>query len=269
VPEPELRLDPDAAGFLEQLAWLDVPAGPRARYEFLCSHFGGERVELNEVCEIDAPVRGRLYFQGAGPLLVWFHGGRFISGSLETHDAVCRRLARALDGRVLAVDYRLAPEHPFPAAFEDARAAADYALSLDAAAAAGGDSAGAALALACGLDTAALVYPMLDPACGAGSHARFAGGPGPSSEDMRAGWAQFLPAGARFSIETAHVRRALLFTAECDPLLDEGLSLLQRLSSIEHCHFKGQIHGFLTYPARFSAAQTVVDRIALFLRSGS
>lgn len=266
MPEPELTLHPDAAAFLEEVAALDVPAGARARYEFLCRRFAGETAPVREVREITAPVRSRLYVHGPGPLLLWFHGGRFISGSLETHDALCRRLARALDGRVLATDYRLAPEHSCQEILDDARAAAGLALSLDPEAAAGGDSAGASLALASRLATVALVYPMLDPTCDTPSHLRFAAGPGPSSAGMREGWRQLLPRDTPFELETQRVRRALVVTAGIDPLLDEGLNLLNVLPETQHLHFEGHIHGFLTYPARFQAAQTVVDRIALFLR---
>lgn len=268
MSERELKLAPEAAAFLDEISRLEVPAGARARYEFLCARYAGETVEVREVVELDRPLRMRRYSHGPGPLLLWFHGGRFISGSLETHDALCRRLARAIDGQVLAVDYRLAPEHHYPAAFEDARRAAEFALTLRADVAAGGDSAGGALAVACGIETVALVYPMIDPACDTASHLRFKNGPGPSGNDMRAGWEQFLPRGG-FELPTRHVRRALVVTSEIDPLRDEGLELLSRIFATQHEHLPGAIHGFLTYPARFSAAQFVIDRIALFLRSGS
>jgi acetyl esterase len=259
-------LDPESARFLSGLESLAIPKDLRERYEFLCARFAGERVEVREVEPVAGPVPARLYRQGGGRLLVWFHGGRFVSGSLDTHDALCRRLARSLDGAVLAVDYRLAPEHPYPAAFDDARVAACFARSLDPHAAAGGDSAGAAVALASGLETVALIYPMIDPACGTPSHRKFANGPGPTGESMRAGWAQFLTAGGVFELPVGHVRRALVFTAEIDPLRDEGERLAGQLSACEHVPLKGHIHGFMTYPARFSSVDMVVSRVASFLR---
>lgn len=259
-----MTLHPEAEAFLSELAELEIPKAARERYEFLCARFAGDPAAVGELREIEKPVAGRLYRDGPGPLLVWFHGGRFISGSLNTHDALCRRLARALEGSVLAVNYRLAPEHPYPAAFEDARAAADYARTLDENAAAGGDSAGAALALACGLETVALVYPMADPSCSGASHDRFAYGPGPSSAEMRAGWEQFLPRNASLDLPLQHVRRALVVTAEIDPLLDEGLRLASVLPDAKHVHVEGHIHGFLTYAARFSAAANIVSEIAAF-----
>ncbi len=268
MPEPGLTLEPEAARFLRELESLPAPQDPRERYEFLCARFAGERLKVREVEPAPAPVQGRLYRQGGGPLLVWFHGGRFISGSLETHDALCRRLARALDGTVLAVNYRLAPEHPYPAAFEDAIAASSLARVLDPCAAAGGDSAGAALALASGLETAALIYPMVEPRCDTPSHRRFANGPGPAGESMRAGWSQFLPPGIEFNLPLRHVRRALVVTAEIDPLHDEGVRLARQLPNCEEMRLKGHIHGFMTYPARFSAVDSVVSRVASFLGGG-
>jgi acetyl esterase len=265
VPEPELILDPESSKFLNELETLPIPPDARERYDFLCARFAGERVEVREVEPVAGPVPARLYRQGDGRLLVWFHGGRFISGSLETHDALCRRLARALDGSVLAVDYRLAPEHPYPAAFEDARAAASFARSLDLHAASGGDSAGAAVALASGLETVALIYPMVDPGCDTPSHGKYVAGPGPTGEAMRAGWAQFLPAGSVFELPLGHVRRAMVVTAGIDPLRDEGERLAAQLPDCEHVPLKGHIHGFMTYPARFSAVDRVVSRVASFL----
>lgn len=265
MSEPELKLHAESRRFLEELGGLTIPADARERYENLCARFAGDLVEVREIEPLERPVRGRLYRQGPGRLLVWFHGGRFISGSLGTHDALCRRLARALDGAVLAVDYRLAPEHPYPAAFEDARAAAGLARTLAGDIAAGGDSAGAALALASGVETVALIYPMVDPRCDTASHRQFASGPGPSGESMRAGWAQFLAGGAEFELPMSHVRRALVITAEIDPLRDEGERLAGQLAGAEHLQVAGHIHGFMTYPARFSAVDEAISRVASFL----
>jgi acetyl esterase len=94
-------------------------------------------------------LRARQYWPSADatlPLVVYFHGGRFISGDLDSHDTICRTLAIAANCRVLAVDYRLAPEHRFPAAADDAAQAVEWALGQGIPVAVAGDSAGANLA---------------------------------------------------------------------------------------------------------------------------
>src|ERR1017187_4964006 len=94
-------------------------------------------------------LRARQYWPAASPalpLLVYFHGGRFISGDLDSHDAICRMLALAAGCRVLAVDYRLAPNHRFPAAAEDAALSVEWAFEQRIPVAVAGDSAGANLA---------------------------------------------------------------------------------------------------------------------------
>jgi acetyl esterase len=116
---------------------------------------------------------------GAGDLLVFFHGGGLVSSSLETHDAACRRLACGCGFDVLSIDYRLAPEHPYPAAHDDAEAALAFAAETlrPRRLLAGGDSAGGLLAVASAhrragagrpLDGLALFYPLLalDPVAG-------------------------------------------------------------------------------------------------------
>ena len=134
---------------------------------------------LAEVRDLTIPTPGqdlaaRLYRSGAGPgdLLVFFHGGGLVSSSLETHDSVCRRLAAGSGFDVLAIGYRRAPEHPYPAAHDDAEAALAYAADRlrPGRLLAGGDSAGGLLAVAAArrraradrpLDGLALFYPLL------------------------------------------------------------------------------------------------------------
>jgi acetyl esterase len=199
-----------------------------------------------------------------------------ISGDLETHDSLCRHLAAASGWQVLAVDYRLGPEHPYPAAVEDAmRVVTEIAPR----AALGGDSAGASLALS-GFtrETPALVliYPMVDATRGCESHAEFRTGPGTSSEDIRYGYDQWLPPGADprdprvsplFDPRLVEAPRSLVVTCGVDPLRDEGLLLRDRLPRCEHLHFEGEVHGFLTYPARFAAAGRTIAAMANFLNS--
>ena len=132
-----MPLDPEIAAYLE--AQKRLP--PRAALDIAAT-----RERLRQAAALAGPppalprvenlvlagyLRARQYWPVAGaalPLLVYFHGGRFISGDLESHDTICRMLALAAGCRVLAVDYRLAPEHRFPAAAEDAALAVEWAL---------------------------------------------------------------------------------------------------------------------------------------------
>ena len=206
-----MPLDPEIAAYLE--AQKHLP--PRASLDIAAT-----RERLRQAASLAGPppalarvenlvlagyLRARQYWPTAGgtlPLLVYFHGGRFISGDLESHDAVCRTLAVAANCRVLAVDYRLAPEHRFPAAAEDAALAVEWALGQSMPVAVAGDSAGANLAAGAALTPGGralrcqlLIYPMIDATCGMPSYAAFAEGYGPGAADMQRGWREYLPEG--------------------------------------------------------------------------
>jgi acetyl esterase len=285
---PELH--PDCLAYLDDLRALNLPASTSAeirhRYRALCARFAGPLAPV-PVQEISAPIIARLYGLG-DRLLAWFHGGRMVSGGLDTHDAPCRLLAFRSGWRVLAVDYRLAPEHPFPAALEDAAAALRFAASLSPTLAAGGDSAGAHLALTAASEAApplhalVLIYPMIDATRSLPSHTEFEHGPGTSSRDIAAGYQWWLPLGTNpgdprvsplFYPNFAALPRSFVLTAGFDPLRDEGLQLVQRLEAgrvpVTHVHFPQHLHGFLTFPARFAAAETAVRHVAQFLSPGS
>ena len=274
-------LSPDSAAYLAEVARLSLPAGTideiRARYKSLCAHFAPPRLEVASVVD---SARTRLYANDdRAPVLVWFHGGRMISGDLETHDALCRQLVHTSGWRVLAVDYRLAPEHPCPAAFDDAALAMHAACSLSSTVAVGGDSAGAILAIDAarrGSVAMVLVYPMIDATLSCPSHAEFRTGPGPSSEDMRFGYDLWLQPGTDrrdrrisplFDPNLAALPPAFIAVSGIDSLRDEGMRFAQKLPSPTLVRYEGEVHGFLTYPARFQAAGDVIERIAAFLRT--
>jgi len=274
-------LAPDSAAYLAEVARLNLPARTideiRARYRRLCAHFAPPRPEVVSIVDNS---RTRLYANSdSAPVLVWFHGGRMISGDLETHDALCRQLVHHTGWRVLAVDYRLAPEHPSPAAFEDAACAMRSACLLSPTVAAGGDSAGAILAIdAARIGAAAmvLIYPMIDATLSLPSHAEFRTGPGPSSEDMRFGYDLWLQPGTDrrnprisplFETNPAALPPAFVAVSGVDSLRDEGLRFAQKMSSVTLAFYEGEVHGFLTYAARFRAAGDVVERIAAFLQT--
>src|SRR3954470_9053901 len=200
-----------------------------------------------------AGLPARLYIphDETGALLVYFHGGGWVVGNLDTHDAPCRALATASGARVLSVDYRLAPEHPFPAPVDDALEAFRDAVAKapdPARVAVGGDSAGGHLAAVTAQLAAAdggpapafqlLVYPATDMAVMHPSRELFAEGFLLTKSSMDYYEACFLPEGtdlrqARVSPlhapDVSGVAPALVVTAGFDPLRDEGEAYAARL----------------------------------------
>ncbi len=221
------------------------------------------------------------------PLIVYFHGGRFISGDLESHDPLCRQLAHATNCRVLAVDYRLSPEHPFPAAADDADTALAWAMANSASTALMGDSAGANLAAVAAngyhgsaqMAAQVLVYPMIDATCSLVSHREFSTGYGPTSQDMQRGWHEYLqdkadPRNPRVSPlyqdDLRHLPSTLVITAEYDALRDEGELYARKIEAAGvsvTCHrYAGAIHGFFTMQGVLRLAREALQESAAFLR---
>jgi acetyl esterase len=202
-------LDPEVAAFLERQkgqpprSSLDVAATREMMRK--AAALAGDPPDLANVEDrivSGVPAREYVPFEGALPLLVYFHGGRFFSGDLESHDPLCRILAQACACRVLAVDYRMAPEHRFPAALDDACAAVQWAVGQGSPVAIAGDSAGANLAIGAArtvrnpaIRCQVLIYPMINAVCQSASYKEFAEGFGPGAEDMKRGWREYLPEG--------------------------------------------------------------------------
>lgn len=221
-------------------------------------------------------VRVRLYGEESAGALLYFHGGRFISGDLDSHDWFCRELAGRSGCRVCAVDYRLAPEHQFPAAYEDGLAAADWLRGRADRLAIGGDSAGGALAAAMagtGFAWQMLFYPMLD----ATSDQALAAGPWPNAADMRRGWRAYAPhdetnplVSPLFVVDSGKFPPTYLVTAEVDPLREENLAFAARLRaagvSVEHHDYPGMVHGFALMTGVFAQAREAVQTAAGALR---
>ncbi len=218
-------------------------------------------------------------------LLVFLHGGGWVIGNLETHDNLCRILANSSGHAVLSIDYRLAPEHPFPAALEDAVAAIRWAhanaTSLGCSPdrlAIGGDSAGATLAIVVGhlapvrLSYQVLVYPATDLTCSFPSFTENADGPQLTAAAMSWFVNHYLDGTStsltdpRVSPHFAadHVVAAspptMLITAQYDPLRDEGDAYAARLAALgvptSHVRFSGMYHGF------FSQSDFLDDAVA-------
>ena len=305
-----MQLDPGAATVLEMIRmagrppWHTVtPDEARANYLAGRAVTAPEPVAVAELRDLSAPgphgpVPLRLYrpasapAQGA-PVLVFFHGGGWVLGNLESHDGVCRHLAARSGCVVVATDYRLAPEHKFPAAADDALAATAFvagqaaSLGIDPARlAVGGDSAGGNLAAVVALlarEAAGgapriayqmLLYPATDFAMDTPSHAAFAEGhllTRPSMEWFRdhylrgpadaADWrASPLRAASLAGLPPAYV-----LTASHDPLRDEGEAYARRLVDagvpVTLWRAPGQIHGFLPQGRIIAAAQAALDRL--------
>lgn len=233
------------------------------------------------------------------PVLVYFHGGGWVIGDLDTHDTLCRELCNLSGCAVIAVDYRLAPEHPFPAAMEDALAATRWvrdnadALRVDAARlAVGGDSAGGNLAavVALALREAAepqpvhqlLIYPATDQRRGAPSHTSNAQGYLLTRDTMDYFHDHYLPDRAQdldwrasplLHANLAGLPPALVLTAGYDPLRDEGLQYAHALSAAGTrttlVNFERQIHGFITMGKVLDEANDAVRLCAALLRAAT
>jgi acetyl esterase len=244
-----------------------------------------------------AGLPARLYTPSLsrGGLLVFFHGGGFMYGDLESHDPACRLLAEQSGARVLAIDYRLAPEQPFPAAYDDALAAyrwvVEHSDELDIdpqRLAVGGDSAGGNLAIGVAVEAARtglplafqlLIYPVTDAVRDTASGRLFADGFYLTRDFMDLAAQSYVvdtdPRDPRVSPAYAELPAGLapayVATAGFDPLRDEGEAFAQRLAGagavIEVRRFDGLIHGFLNVGVG-RAAPAANAEIAAALRAG-
>ncbi len=257
---------------------------------------------VDSVTEIDANgIALRLYRPlGAGaavlPALVYFHGGGWVIGDLDTHDTLCRELANGAGCAVVSVDYRLAPEHVFPAAVDDSLAATRFvhaqavSLGLDAARiAVGGDSAGGNLAAVVAIAARdagdlplayqLLIYPATDQHRSAPSHTTNGQGYLLTSDTMAYFGGHYLPDPAAFDgwrasplhhADLSKLPPALVLTAGFDPLRDEGAAYADRLSAAgtptTYVCFERQIHGFILMGRVLDEARSAVALCAAELR---
>jgi len=230
----------------------------------------------------------------AQPAILFLHGGGWVLGDLDGVDALCRALANRTRAIVVSADYRLAPEHRFPAALDDAwtvliwlyENARELGADPDRLAVAG-ESAGANLAAAAArrahadpdspqprLRAQLLAYPALDGALATASYDGLGTGFGLTREQMRWYWETYAPDGAARAPEASPLRapdlaglpQALIVQAELDPLLDDGLDYAQRLRAAgvdADVHvWLGMVHGFLRYRGLLDDAHDALDEAA-------
>ena len=281
-------LTPAMADLLDKIARADrapfhtqTVAEARAAYESVAEVLEPPRVPLARVEDIRIPaadgvlLRARLYAASNHvlPTLLYLHGGGFTIGNLETHDSLCRQLALRSGAAVVALDYRLAPEHRFPVAVQDAWAAMHWlarhagTLGLDGTRlAVGGDSAGGTLAAVCAIharDTGlalraqVLITPGTTAFADTPSHGRFAEGYLLEAAGIEWFFNHYIEAAQRsdwrFAPLEAHdlegVAPACVVLAECDPLVDEGVAYADRLRQagvrVELELVRGVTHDFI------------------------
>ncbi len=230
------------------------------------------------------------------PVLVWYHGGGYVIGDLDTHDSVCRALANEADCIVVAVDYRLAPEHKFPAAVDDCEAAlkwvAKHAPEINADGAriaVGGDSAGGNLATVVSIlarDAGfpnivfqLLIYPVTAPEPETKSHHAFAEGYLLTRKTITWFFTHYI----RSSKDTKDFRYApleaddlsslppaLIIVAGYDPLRDEGVEYAEAMihagNRVRLSNYEGMVHGFYLMGGMVDASRRAVSESAAMLR---
>jgi len=307
-------LHPHARALLDLIAERGVPpthtltpAEARAVYRDRRGFTQPEAPPVGGLRELQAdgpygPIALRLYrplgatADQALPALVYYHGGGWVIGDLDTHDTLCRELANHSGCAVVSVDYRLAPEHRFPAAVDDSIAALRWvrrqaaALGIDAQRiAVGGDSAGGNLAAVVALAARdagdappafqLLIYPATDQHRSTPSHRTNGQGYLLTTDTMAYFTDHYIPDRAHYADwraspllhpDLSGLPPALVLTAGYDPLRDEGLAYAQRLTEAgnraTHLSFERQIHGFILMGKVLDEANTAVQLCAAALR---
>jgi acetyl esterase len=306
-----MSLDPQVQEFLEQLERLGLPplsSLEPAEARELAAKLRGKplkpqavfRLENRAIPSADWHIPVRIYTPKSTtplPVLVYFHGGGWVLGDLDAADTICRSLANGAGCVVVSADYRLAPEHKFPAAAEDAFAATRW-VAQNAAGIGGdpdriavaGDSAGGNLAAAVALMARdrgdphlayqLLIYPVTQYGFDTESYRQYERGYGLSKEEMVWFWHHYLPhpadgqnpcASPLLANSLSHLPPALIVTAECDVLRDEAEAYAARLQAagvpVRLWRYDGMIHNFIGLAPVVDRGKQALAEIAGQLRS--
>jgi acetyl esterase len=307
-----MPIDPLAKRFLTMMAAASPAQRSRPsaneRRQALAKLMQFARADVAEITGIDGVLPGqagdlpyRLYAPADNacehaPGFVFFHGGGMVAGSIETHDRISAALAQTTGCRLISVEYRLAPEHKFPAAIEDAIAATRWvsahaaSLGIDAKKlAVGGDSAGATLAaVVCqesvrnagpAIAAQCLICPVLDFEDTSPSRDAFAENHLLDRATLEADLADYLPEGAELAdprisplraVKLTGLPTAIIHTAEFDPMRDEGNAYAAKLVAagvaVEHICHDGMIHNFHAMGTVLPQARLVLQQIGEQMR---
>jgi acetyl esterase len=307
-----MPLDPQIKTIVDQAASAGAPPlssmspeAPRNVFRTMFAGFIGAPAPLakSEDRAIAGPggdIAVRIYTpegKGPFPVLMFFHGGGWVLGDLETHDGLCRGLSREARCITVSVDYRLAPENKFPAAAEDCYAATQWVAANGkefnanpAHLALGGDSAGGNLAAAVSLMARdrgqlhlcyqLLMYPAFDPSISSRSQTEFAQGYLLTRADMQWFWSQYLRderdrvnpyASPMMAKDLTGLPAAMVITAQYDPLRDEGEAYATRLEEagvkVLSMRYEGVTHGFISMASLVDKGRQALESAAAHLRA--
>ena len=297
-----MALDPKISAYLEGVRrlggaplWETPVAEAREAADQGADELFGVADAVAQVSDTDAGgVPVRIYAphpDAASPTataIVYFHGGGWVIGSIRSHDRVCRTLAARAGVPLIAVDYRLAPEHPFPAAIEDAWAVTEWAVERYERVVVAGDSAGGQLAASVALRARdagfalalqALIYPVTNHAFDTESYIKFTDPASLNEPQMRWFWDHYLSGDGSGetqdhsplrALDVTGVAPALVITAEADPLRDEAEAYAQRLRdagvAVDLHRYEGMIHGFVRMSSVIDQAGEAITEVAEAVR---
>ena len=300
-----MQLTPKITKVLDHLQKIEVFDGrnpldiSRKNYETMALQLSGKKEYVAMIQELNIPAENhqipiRIYSPKGStqksPAIIYIHGGWFISGGYETHDAIARKLANATGAVILFVEYRLAPENPFPAGLNDCQTAAEWLihhaekLGIDQQKIGIiGDSAGGTLATALAVQLGdqlkfqVLIYPAADNTLSTKSWEIYKDGPVLNKEWGIQAWNWYLtsqedknnPSAVPILIKNfKETPPTLVILAEHDPLRDEGEQLAQNMKSsgisVKKSLYKNMVHGFMHMGIILDETKTAIEEIAEF-----